>query len=176
VLHDVGVEVEILAACVTHLPSTAPTPLFTLTHMVAPLQTRRKDSEKLPDFQKVDCVSVSFAPFKAAVEDQLQRLSDALVVSLRAALVGNLKTVEGCVACPSPLSPLIEGSPGFPRGVAVACLVVKGCSGAAVGSRAFSALCVALSSSYRHLPLPCTSAPVSIPPPLLPSPTNPDSW
>ena len=63
------------------------------------LQARRKDSEKLPDFQKVDCVSVSFAPFKAAVEDQLQRLSDALVVSLRAALVGNLKTVERCVLC-----------------------------------------------------------------------------
>ena len=36
------------------------------------LKVRRKESEKLPDFQKVDCVSVSFAPFKAAVEDQLQ--------------------------------------------------------------------------------------------------------
>jgi hypothetical protein len=39
---------------------------------VAALQLRRKEAEKLPDFQKVDCVSVSFAPFKAAVEDQLQ--------------------------------------------------------------------------------------------------------
>ncbi len=36
------------------------------------LKLRRKESEKLPDFQKVDCVSVSFAPFKASVEDQMQ--------------------------------------------------------------------------------------------------------
>ena len=36
------------------------------------LKVKRRDSEKLPDFQKVDCVSVSLAPFKAAVEDQLQ--------------------------------------------------------------------------------------------------------
>jgi hypothetical protein len=114
VLHDVGVEVVILVtADVTHPLTPALHHPLPYTHVVAPRQTRRKDSEKLPDFQKVDCVSVSFAPFKAAVEDQLQRLSDALVVSLRAALVGNLKTVEGCVPCPG-LSPLIEGLPGFP--------------------------------------------------------------
>jgi hypothetical protein len=36
------------------------------------LKLRRRESEKLPDFQKVDCITVSFAPFKAAVEDQMQ--------------------------------------------------------------------------------------------------------
>lgn len=36
------------------------------------LKVKRRDSEKLPDFQKVDCVNVSLAPFKSSVEDQLQ--------------------------------------------------------------------------------------------------------
>ncbi len=36
------------------------------------LKVKRRDSEKLPDFQKVDCVTVSLVPFKSSVEDQMQ--------------------------------------------------------------------------------------------------------
>ena len=48
----------------------------------AMLKKRQKQSEKLPEFYKVDCVHVSAAPFKAAVEDQIQRLSDTLLVAV----------------------------------------------------------------------------------------------
>lgn len=58
------------------------------------LKLRRKECDKLPDFHKVDCVTVSAAPFRAAVEDQMQRLSDALVLSLRKSLSDHLKNVE----------------------------------------------------------------------------------
>ncbi|CAE7860817.1 DYH1B, partial [Symbiodinium sp. KB8] len=47
------------------------------------LKAKRKESEKLPDFYKIDCVTVSATPFRAAVEDHMQRLSDTLVFSLR---------------------------------------------------------------------------------------------
>jgi hypothetical protein len=46
------------------------------------LRQRRKEAEKLPNFERVDCVHVSLAPLKAAVEDQLQRLSDALQLGM----------------------------------------------------------------------------------------------
>ena len=46
------------------------------------LRQRRKEAEKLPNFQKVDCVNVSLAPLKAALEDQHQRLSNALQLGM----------------------------------------------------------------------------------------------
>jgi dynein heavy chain 2 len=46
------------------------------------LKQRGKDVEKLPHQYKVDCVTVSAAPFKAAIDDQMQRFADALVTSL----------------------------------------------------------------------------------------------
>lgn len=36
------------------------------------VKARRRDLERLPDTQKVDCVSVNLAPFKAAVDMLLQ--------------------------------------------------------------------------------------------------------
>lgn len=44
---------------------------------------------------QVDCVLVSMFPFKAAVEDQLQRLADALTLSLRNSVLSNFKAVDG---------------------------------------------------------------------------------
>lgn len=42
----------------------------------------------------MDCITVSMFPFKACIEDQLQRLADALTVSLRNAVLSNFKAVD----------------------------------------------------------------------------------
>lgn len=60
----------------------------------AALKERRRKADKIPDFFKVDCFSVSAAPLKATVEDQLQRLGDALVLSLRKSLVEQLRVID----------------------------------------------------------------------------------
>ncbi|CAM9184751.1 unnamed protein product, partial [Discosporangium mesarthrocarpum] len=59
------------------------------------LRLRRKEAEKLPEAAKVDCVTVSLSPFKATLEDQLQRLADALTISLRKAVLLNFRAVDG---------------------------------------------------------------------------------
>ena len=46
------------------------------------LRQRRKEAEKLPNTEKVDCINVSLGPLKAALEDQQQRLSDALQLGM----------------------------------------------------------------------------------------------
>jgi hypothetical protein len=46
------------------------------------LKVKRKEAEKLPNYEKVDCVNVSLGPLKAALEDQQQRLSDALQLGM----------------------------------------------------------------------------------------------
>ena len=46
------------------------------------LRQRRKEAEKLPNFEKVDCLNISLAPLKSALEDQHQRLSDALQLGM----------------------------------------------------------------------------------------------
>ena len=47
------------------------------------LKQRRKDSEKIPDTVRLGCFTVSLLPFKAALDDQMHRFSDALLLSLR---------------------------------------------------------------------------------------------
>ena len=46
------------------------------------LRVRRKEAEKLPNSEKVDCINVNLAPLKNALEDQQQRLSDALQLGM----------------------------------------------------------------------------------------------
>ncbi|CAM9203957.1 unnamed protein product, partial [Ectocarpus fasciculatus] len=59
------------------------------------VKIRRREAEKLPEIIKVvDCITVSMFPFKACIEDQLQRLADALTVSLRNAVLSNFKAVD----------------------------------------------------------------------------------
>ena len=59
------------------------------------LKERRKRADKeLPDTQKFDCVTVSLPPFKSALEDLMQRFSDALMLALRKSVVGHLRTVD----------------------------------------------------------------------------------
>lgn len=43
---------------------------------------------------QVDCITVSLFPFKASIEDQLQRLVDALTLSLRNTMLSNFKAVD----------------------------------------------------------------------------------
>ena len=57
-------------------PHTPPLPLQVL-------KAKRKEAEKLPATEKVDCITVNLAPFKAAVDDQQQRLTDALLYGMR---------------------------------------------------------------------------------------------
>jgi hypothetical protein len=52
------------------------------------------DCSQLPDFSKVDCVHVSFAPLKSTVEDHLQRLGDALLLALRKTVLTRFKEVR----------------------------------------------------------------------------------
>eukprot|EP00501_MAST-03F_sp_TOSAG23-6_P000982 GSMAST32.ASY1.ANO1.1018.1 assembled CDS len=60
----------------------------------AMLKKRLKQSEKLPEFYKLDCINVSAAPFKSAVEDHIQRMSDALLLSLKRSVLRMVSTVE----------------------------------------------------------------------------------
>lgn len=47
------------------------------------LKSKRKELKKLPDSQKVDCITVNLVPFKGGVEDIFKRLSEALVETLQ---------------------------------------------------------------------------------------------
>ena len=50
------------------------------------LKQKRKELKKLPDSQKVDCITVNLVPFKSGVEDIFKRLSDALVETLQSSI------------------------------------------------------------------------------------------
>lgn len=47
------------------------------------IRQKRKDIEKLQEQQKVHCFSISTSPIKSTIEDQLQRLNEALIVTLK---------------------------------------------------------------------------------------------
>lgn len=58
------------------------------------LKKKRKELDKMSDFYKIDCFSVSATPLKAAIEDQIQSFGDALIISLRKSVVSSLTKVE----------------------------------------------------------------------------------
>ncbi|KAG5188874.1 hypothetical protein JKP88DRAFT_287142 [Tribonema minus] len=66
------------------------------------LRAKRKEAEKasadLPDFARVDCFAVSLLPLKSAVDDQLQRLGDALLLALRKKVLTQFKEVDAFLA------------------------------------------------------------------------------
>lgn len=47
------------------------------------LKAKRKDMDKIPDTIKIDCFTISTVVLKSVIEDQLERLSDSLTISLR---------------------------------------------------------------------------------------------
>ena len=58
------------------------------------VKARGRQAEKLPGEKKIGCITVSFIPVKASIEDQLQRLSDALMNSLTKAIQSQAAEVE----------------------------------------------------------------------------------
>ncbi len=58
------------------------------------MRNKRKDIDKLPDVEKVDCCTVSLVPFKGFLEDLLQRVNDTLLVILRRSLLSEFKEVD----------------------------------------------------------------------------------
>lgn len=75
-------------------------PLHALIHIisypatVAYLGSPRPVPLTLLARQQVDCITVSLFPFKASIEDQLQRLADALTLSLRNSVLSNFKAID----------------------------------------------------------------------------------
>ena len=52
-------------------------------HNFKVLRQKRKDVERIPDSHKIHCFQISVTPLKSSLDDQLQRLSDALVLNLK---------------------------------------------------------------------------------------------
>jgi len=57
------------------------------------LKAKRKDMDKIPDTIKVDCFTISTVVLKSVIEEHLERLSDALVLSLKRKVVDETKVV-----------------------------------------------------------------------------------
>jgi dynein heavy chain 2 len=58
------------------------------------IKEKRRGAERLPELAKIDCINVSIAPLKTAVDDQLQRLEDTLLLSLRKRILGEFREVD----------------------------------------------------------------------------------
>ncbi|KAG8470560.1 hypothetical protein KFE25_008981 [Diacronema lutheri] len=63
----------------------------------AALKARRKESDKLPNYFKVDCVTVSLVPFKAALDHQYARVAGSLAGSMKAAFESQRAEVEAFI-------------------------------------------------------------------------------
>lgn len=53
-----------------------------------------QEIDKLPDLEKVDCVTLSLAPFKAWLDDVFLRTGDLLLIALRRSLMEEFKEVD----------------------------------------------------------------------------------
>ena len=58
------------------------------------LKTKRRDIDKMPDSEKIDCCTVSLTPFKGYLDELLLRISDCLLVSLRRGILDEMKEVD----------------------------------------------------------------------------------
>ncbi|TMW62553.1 hypothetical protein Poli38472_005171 [Pythium oligandrum] len=58
------------------------------------LKLKRKESDKILDFVKIDCILVSLVPFKQTLDEYMQRFQDGLLFSLRKSTLQHLKLVE----------------------------------------------------------------------------------
>ncbi|KAG6973977.1 hypothetical protein JG688_00003270 [Phytophthora aleatoria] len=61
------------------------------------IRTKRKESEKIPDSVKVDCIHLSFVPFKRSLDEHMQRFTDTLLLSLRKSTLNHIRIVEDFV-------------------------------------------------------------------------------
>lgn len=58
------------------------------------LKAKRKEVEKVPDFVKLDCLTVSFLPFKQGIEQYMQQFQELLAVTLKKSTTQQLENVE----------------------------------------------------------------------------------
>jgi dynein heavy chain 2, cytosolic len=58
------------------------------------LKNKRRDIDRLPDIEKVDCCTVSLTPFKGYLDELLMRISDSLLVNLRRTILEEFKEVD----------------------------------------------------------------------------------
>lgn len=58
------------------------------------MRAKRKDIDKLPDIEKIDCITVSLSPFKTFLDELLLRVGDTLLVNLRRSLIEEFKEVD----------------------------------------------------------------------------------
>nr|XP_023648221.1 cytoplasmic dynein 2 heavy chain 1 isoform X1 [Paramormyrops kingsleyae]XP_023648222.1 cytoplasmic dynein 2 heavy chain 1 isoform X1 [Paramormyrops kingsleyae] len=61
------------------------------------LKTRGKESERLPSTERVDCLTINCEPVKAAIDDLIQRLFDALLMSLRKSVQGHMQDIDNFI-------------------------------------------------------------------------------
>jgi hypothetical protein len=47
------------------------------------VRVKRKELEKISDIQKIDCFSISLAPFKQQVDDSLTKLIEGMMSELK---------------------------------------------------------------------------------------------
>ncbi|GAB5365644.1 hypothetical protein AAMO2058_001075600 [Amorphochlora amoebiformis] len=58
------------------------------------LLRKRKEAERLPESKKIGCFNVSFAALKLTIDDHMDRLNDALMLSLKRVALKEYKEVE----------------------------------------------------------------------------------
>uniref|UniRef100_W5MJK1 Cytoplasmic dynein 2 heavy chain 1 n=1 Tax=Lepisosteus oculatus TaxID=7918 RepID=W5MJK1_LEPOC len=58
------------------------------------LKARGKESERLPSTEKVDCITINCDPVKAVIDDLIQRLFDALLMSLRKSIQAHAQDID----------------------------------------------------------------------------------
>ncbi|XP_043928516.1 cytoplasmic dynein 2 heavy chain 1 isoform X1 [Protopterus annectens] len=62
------------------------------------LKARGKDAERLPSTIKVDCITINCNPVKTVVDDLIQKLFDALVLSLRKSILAHIQVIDNFVS------------------------------------------------------------------------------
>lgn len=58
------------------------------------LKAKGRDSEKLPNEIRIDCIVVNCSPVKSAIETLIQNLYDALLNSLRRSIQRDINAVD----------------------------------------------------------------------------------
>lgn len=61
------------------------------------LKARGREAEKLPMEKKIDCIRISFGPVRAAIDDMMQRLADALINSVKNAVNKHISDIQNFV-------------------------------------------------------------------------------
>jgi dynein heavy chain 2 len=60
----------------------------------AMLKKKKKESEKIPDFHKIDCVRINLVPLKATIEDLFSFFHQSLLFSLRKKILTEFEQVD----------------------------------------------------------------------------------